>query len=204
MFKNLQNKGVALVISSPSGAGKSSLTKALIKRDHNITFSTSVTTRAKRPNEVEGKDYFFVTQEKFDEMVRNNELLEFAEVFGHCYGIPRSSVLDLLDSGRDIIFDIDWQGARIITKTLSDYVASIYILPPSVAELNNRLRKRNEDTKEDINLRMQQVESDAAHYNEYDYVIINDDFNTALISLQSILVAERHKVKRMKFSKVHV
>lgn len=199
MFISFPKPAIALIISSPSGAGKSSLAHAVIQNNSNIKFSVSMTTREKRNNEINGKDYIFVTKEQFEQEINNNTLLEFSKVFNNYYGIPKAGVLEDLSQGQSIIFDIDWQGAKTIRKALKCYVVSVCILPPSMQELENRLNKRNKDSPETIRYRLEQAKEDIKHYSEYDYVIVNDSFDQALLALQSILIAEQHKLKRLSF-----
>ncbi|KJV56099.1 guanylate kinase [Orientia chuto str. Dubai] len=202
MFVSLSKPAIVLIISSPSGAGKSSLAQAIIRSNSNIKFSVSMTTREKRNNEIDGKDYIFVTKEQFEKSINDNIFLEFVKIFNHYYGIPKSEVLKDLNQGQSIIFDINWQGARTIRKVLQSYaVISVYILPPSIQELENRLKKRNKDSLESIYHRLEQAKEDIQHYNEYDYVIVNDNFDQALIALQSILIAEQLKLSKIHFKK---
>jgi guanylate kinase len=185
-----------LVLSSPSGAGKSSLARKLIAGTENIVLSTSVTTRPIRPGEIDGQDYYFVDKEKFELMVRDGKFLEWASVFDNLYGTPKDKVEESLNKVQDMVFDIDWQGARSLKQRMPEDVVSIYILPPSMEELRNRLVNRSQDSIEVIEARMQKAYQEAAHYTEYDYVIINDDFDNSLLKLKSILNAEHLKRHR--------
>ena len=180
-----------LIISSPSGAGKTSIAKKLLQTDKQFVSSISVTTRAKRPLEVDGEDYFFITPEQFEVMQNADQLLESAKVFDHHYGSPKQHALDKITSGYDVLFDIDWQGAHILKEKLGSLVTSIFILPPSLEELENRLRSRGQDSNEVIEKRMAQAHSEMIHYSEYDYVLINKDFNKTLDRIHTIIAAER-------------
>ena len=186
-------KGLMLVMSSPSGAGKTTLTRRLLAEDNDILMSVSATTRSPRPGEVEGKDYYFVTHEAFDEMVNSEQMLEHATVFENSYGTPREPVEKALNSGKDIIFDIDWQGAQQLG---SDDIVRIFILPPSVEELKNRLKGRAQDSDEIIAKRMNEAHSEISHWAEYDYVLINDDLETTFTDLKDIIAAERLRLSR--------
>ncbi|MDF2966215.1 MAG: guanylate kinase [Rickettsiaceae bacterium] len=196
MQTSLRSKGIMLVLSSPSGAGKSSLARKLVSTSENIVLSTSVTTRPIRPGEVEGQDYYFVTKEKFESMVREGKFLEWATVFDNLYGTPKDKVEESLNKVQDMVFDIDWQGARTLKQRMPDDIVSIYILPPSMEELRNRLVNRSQDSIEVIESRMQKAYLEASHYTEYDYVIINDNFDESLLKLKSILNAEHLKRHR--------
>lgn len=185
-----------LILSSPSGGGKSTLARLLMKSDSHVHPSISVTTRPKRSGEVEGKDYYFVSNEQFHKMIENNELLEYARVFDYMYGTPRKTVDEFLSKGEDVIFDIDWQGNRQLTAMVRDDVASVFILPPSKAELLRRLQARAQDSNENIEYRMSQADEEIKHWNEYDYTIINRDIDVSLSKIRSILRAERLKKAR--------
>lgn len=193
----LTRRGLMFVLSSPSGAGKTTLSRSLIEQDDNIRISVSATTRDIRPGEVDGQHYHFVSPEKFDAMVENKEFLEYADVFGKRYGTPRKPVEDALQSGTDVLFDIDWQGTRRINEQAAQDVVSIFILPPSWEELENRLKSRGQDTDAQIEFRMSRAVDEISHYAEYDYVIINRDLDDALRRIQAILVAERMKRRRL-------
>ena len=195
----MKQQNFILIISSPSGAGKSSLVKHLLLRDPRFTNSVSVTTRQKRIGEVDGKDYYFVTQEQFEMMKNEDQLLEFAEVFGNNYGSPKQHVLDKISEGYDVIFDIDWQGAHILKEKLGELVVSIFVLPPSMKELEKRLKLRGQDSEEIISNRMAQASSEITHYDEYDYVLINKDFDKTLSRIYTIIAAER--LRHFDFSK---
>lgn len=179
--------GTMIIISSPSGAGKTTITKKLLELYDNIKLSVSVTTRPKRAGEIEGKDYFFVSKAEYNRLVRNNELLENAEVFGNYYGTPKKFVEDHIKQGANVIFDIDWQGAREIAAHKEFHVVSIFVLPPSIKALRERLEARSLDSKEIINERMTKAKSEISHYNEYKYVILNDDLNKAVSNIKYII-----------------
>lgn len=189
------DKGKFFIISSPSGVGKSSLIKEVVKNMKIlITTSISHTTRSARPGEKNGKHYYFISKNKFKKMIHNNEFLEYAKVFNHYYGTSRDIIKEIFSTGKDVLLDIDWQGARQIKKHTSQY-CSVFLLPPSYLELNRRLHYRNQDTKNIIMQRMKQCVFDMQHYKEYDYLIINDNFNTALLELITIIQAEKLKIK---------
>jgi guanylate kinase len=184
-----------LVLSSPSGAGKTTLSRILLESDHEITMSVSVTTRVARPNEQEGRDYYFVSQNRFDEMIKAGEFLEYATVFGNRYGTPKAAVLSALLEGRDVLFDIDWQGTQQLRQLAGD-LASIFILPPSHEELERRLRQRAQDSEEVVAERMSKAAAEISHWAEYDYVVINDDLHATLEKVRTILQAERLRLSR--------
>ncbi|WP_417460803.1 guanylate kinase [Kordiimonas sp.] len=191
-------RGLMLVISSPSGAGKTTLTRRLLEEDTEIVMSVSATTREPRPGEEHGKDYFFVSHDRFKEMIEGDELLEHAVVFENRYGTPRGPVMDALGRGQDVIFDIDWQGAQQLdSSTRAIDLVRIFILPPSVRALEERLKKRGQDTEETIRKRMAKAEAEISHWAEYDYVLINDDLDATFESLKNIIRAERlHRERR--------
>ena len=191
MSQAIARRGLMLVLSSPSGAGKSTLSRQLLKSDPNISMSISVTTRPKRKNEVDGEDYIFVTAERFEELVREDAFLEHAMVFGNRYGTPRQAVENSLASGRDVLFDIDWQGAQELTAKAEHDVVKVFILPPSRVELERRLRERAEDPPEIVARRMAQANNEISHWAEYDYVIVNDVAERALEQIEAIVAAER-------------
>ena len=174
----LKRRGLMYVLSSPSGAGKTTITRALLKQNDNLMISISATTRQQRAGEVEGQDYHFVDIPKFNDMVDNGDMLEHAKVFGHYYGTPREAVEGALEQGRDVIFDIDWQGTQQLAEMARDDLVTLFILPPSARELENRLRNRSKDTLEtdtQIRDRMSKANDEMSHYSEYDYVLINQD-----------------------------
>jgi guanylate kinase len=188
-------RGLMLILSSPSGAGKSTLTRNL-KTENNLDLSVSVTTRAKRPSEIDGVHYRFIDRASFDQMKQHNDLLEWAEVHGNGYGTPRKEVEASLAAGRDVLFDIDWQGTQqIVAKARAD-VVTIFILPPSMAELRSRLVRRAEDAPDVIAKRLGNARDEIARWNKYDYVIVNDDLQAAYESVKAILTAERLKRER--------
>lgn len=187
----IARRGLMLVISSPSGAGKSSLSRRLLATDPTIGMSVSVTTRPKRANEIDGKDYIFVTPERFEELVRSDAFLEHATVFGNSYGTPRAAVEKMLSDGRDVLFDIDWQGAQQLSQTAKDDLVRVFILPPSRAELERRLKGRAEDTPDVVARRMAEANNEISRWSEYDYVIINEDIDKAERQLEAIVAAER-------------
>ncbi len=192
----IARRGLLLVMSSPSGAGKTTLSRKLLAADRNITMSVSVTTRAPRPGEVEGKDYYFISKERFAQMRDRNELLEWAEVFGNCYGTPRKPVDEALAHGRDVLFDIDWQGTQQIAQVMKEDLVRIFILPPSADELQNRLINRAQDSSSVVAKRMAEASNEISHWAEYDYVIVNDEIESSHVKVTAILMAERLKRRR--------
>jgi guanylate kinase len=194
----ITRRGFILVLSSPSGAGKTTLTRLLLGADPALSLSVSVTTRPRRPNEIEGKDYYFVDKGEFDRMVAAGELLEHATVFGNSYGTPRKRVEAVLASGCEIISDVDWQGTQQLQATVRSDLVSVFILPPSVGELERRLRARNQDSEEVVQRRMAEAVDEINHYNEYDYVILNTDLDVSVRQLRAIVEAER--VRRTRLS----
>ena len=192
----MPRRGLMLVLSSPSGAGKSSIARHLLAEDSNMTLSVSATTRAPRANETDGKDYHFVDQNRFDQMIAADEFLEYATVFGNSYGTPKADVLALLDAGRDVLFDIDWQGTQQITAAAASDLVSVFILPPSRAVLHDRLTTRGQDSVETVAARMAKASDEISHYAEYAYIVINDDLDIAVSDVKSILAAERLRRER--------
>jgi guanylate kinase len=189
-------RGIMIVLSSPSGAGKTTLTRRLLADNPDMAMSVSATTRPPRPGEVDGQDYFFIDKDRFNTMIDEDEFLEHARVFDNYYGTPSEPVFSALDDGRDVLFDIDWQGAQQLTQAASDDLVKIFILPPSLRELEKRLRSRAQDSDETIAKRMSKSEAEISHWAEYDYVIVNEDVETARQSLQTIINAERLKRRR--------
>lgn len=187
----ISRRGLMLVLSSPSGAGKSSISRRLLASEDNLHLSVSATSRKRRPGEVESVDYQFVNNEDFRLMINNDEFLEYAKVFDHYYGTPRAQVEGNLASGRDVLFDIDWQGTQQLKASAREDLVSVFILPPSVAELERRLMKRGQDTAEVVARRMAEASSEMSHYAEYDYIIINEDLDASVERVASILMAER-------------
>ncbi|MCB2116221.1 MAG: guanylate kinase [Rhodobacteraceae bacterium] len=187
----MKRRGLLIILSSPSGAGKSTLAKRLMAWDPTLRFSVSATTRAPRPGEVDGRDYYFKTRPEFEAMVAAGEMLEHAEVFGNLYGSPRGPVEAAMAEGRDTLFDIDWQGGQQVKQAMEKDVVSIFILPPSIGELESRLRSRAQDSDAVIAGRMEKSMIEISHWSEYDYVLVNDDLDLAEEKLRTILLAER-------------
>lgn len=192
-FQEVNRRGFMLVLSSPSGAGKTTLSRALLAADHNINMSISVTTRPPRPGEQDGRDYHFVDAQRFGEMRNAGDLLEWAKVFDHYYGTPRAPVEAALAAGRDVLFDIDWQGTQQLLEAGAEDLVRVFILPPSAAELERRLLTRAQDSAEVVARRMAKASDEISHYAEYDYVIINEAAEQSSQIIMSILVAERQK-----------
>lgn len=192
----MARRGLLLILSSPSGAGKSTLARRLMDWDDNLRFSVSATTRSPRPGEVDGREYYFKTRDAFESMVAAGEMLEHAEVFGNLYGSPKGPVEAAMKDGRDTLFDIDWQGGQQIKQHMRDDVVSIFVLPPSIAELDRRLRSRGQDSDEVIAGRMAKSQAEISHWAEYDYVIVNTDIDKAFNELLTILQAERMRRDR--------
>jgi guanylate kinase len=188
----VDRRGMMFVLSSPSGAGKSTLSRMLLE-DPGVELSISVTTRPQRPGEVEGQHYHFIDKTQFDAMVRDDELLEWAHVFGNFYGSPRAPVDKALAAGRDVLFDVDWQGTRQIRERARDDVVSVFVLPPSVPELERRLHSRAQDSDAVIRSRMERAGDEVSHWTEYDYVVINDQISQTFDKVRVILEAERLK-----------
>ena len=193
---NNERRGITLVLSSPSGAGKTSLSRKLLERNKKLFLSVSCTTRPPRPGEINESDYFFIEESKFNEMQKNNEFLESAKVFDHCYGTPKKPIMDALDSGMDILFDIDWQGTQELMNSLQDDLIKVFVLPPSAKELERRLLQRNQDSDEIVKGRMSKASNEISHYAEYDYIIINENFEESLSKIESIIIAEGLKRSR--------
>jgi len=192
------NKGTLFIVSAPSGAGKSSLISALLSRfngDDRLRLSVSHTTREPRPGEVDHVNYHFVDNEEFEQLIARNAFYEYAKVFDHYYGTSREIVEKWLEQGKDVLLDIDWQGARQIRKQ-TPQAKGIFIIPPSLAELRNRLDKRNTDSPSVIEGRMQKATAEISHYNEYDYIIINDDFDESILCMRSIILSERARLEK--------
>jgi guanylate kinase len=192
----IARRGMMIVLSSPSGAGKTTLARRLLEADRTIEMSISVTTRERRSSEIEGRDYFFVTEEEYRRMVKRGELLEHARVFDNWYGTPRKPVEEALAKGRDVLFDIDWQGAKQLYKSAKDDLVRIFVLPPSLDELEKRLMRRAEDSAQVVAKRMDKAIDEMSHWQEYDYIIVNDDIEKAYRGLLSIIDAERVKRTR--------
>jgi guanylate kinase len=194
--REVARRGLMLVLSSPSGAGKTTLSRVLLERDSTIELSISVTTRKPRPGEINGKDYHFIDGDRFDAMVARGELLEWAEVFGNRYGTPRAPVAQALTAGRDVLFDIDWQGTQQLRENGRDDLVSVFVLPPSIRDLEARLRSRAQDSEDVIRTRMSKAANEMSHWAEYDYVVINRDVWRAYEDVCAILAAERLKRER--------
>lgn len=195
--RNLQRRGLLLVLSSPSGAGKTTLSRALLDRDADVDLSVSVTTRPPRPGETDGRDYYFHSKEEFEAMREANALLEWASVFDNHYGTPRAPVEALLEAGKDVLFDIDWQGAQQLAEKMSSDVVRVFVLPPSAQTLERRLRDRAQDSADVVARRMRAASDEISHWAEYDYVIVNEDVEQSLKGLDAILSAERLKRDRV-------
>ncbi len=189
----LARRGMMLVVSSPSGAGKTTLTRTLVEKEANVSLSVSVTTRARRASEIDGVHYRFISMRQFDIMRKSDQLLEWAEVHGNCYGTPREPVEQALTAGRDVLFDIDWQGTQQLCQKMRSDVVSVFVLPPSASELKARLERRAEDSGEIIARRLRNAAEEIPHWTEYDYVLINSDLEESFAQLRAILTAERLK-----------
>ncbi|WP_426123277.1 guanylate kinase [Pararhizobium sp. PWRC1-1] len=190
-IKAIQRRGLMLVISSPSGAGKSTIARNLLESDPHMSISVSVTTRKRRPSEIDGRHYFFKSIREFEGLRQTDALLEWAEVHGNFYGTPRDAVEAAMSEGQDMLFDIDWQGAQQLQEKMGGDVVSIFILPPTMAELQSRLHRRAEDTEEVIATRLANSRSEIEHWLEYDYIVVNEDLDSAFASVQAIVEAER-------------
>ena len=196
VFEGVERRGLMFVLSSPSGAGKTTLTRMLISEIPELKMSVSVTTRPMRPGEEEGRDYYFVDQKRFDAMVAQDELLEWARVFDNCYGTPRAPVEAALLAGHNVLFDIDWQGTQQLRGRAPKDVVSVFILPPSVQALEQRLHTRAQDSDDVIRGRMKKAGDEMSHFDAYDYIVINDNIGIAFESVKSILRAEQLKLER--------
>mgnify|MGYP006283310443 CR=1 FL=1 len=193
---DIARRGLLLVMSSPSGAGKTTLSRRLLAADPSIAMSVSVTTRAPRPGEVNGRDYHFITQEDFARLRDRGDLLEYAEVFGNFYGTPKRPVMEALQTGRDVLFDIDWQGTQQLAQAMEEDLVRIFILPPSAEELRERLIGRAQDSASTVARRMAKAADEISHWPEYDYVIVNDDIDASDAEITAILRAERLRRRR--------
>ena len=193
----IERRGLLLVLSSPSGAGKTSLARALLEADPDIGLSVSATTRKPRPGEVDGLDYWFVDEAKFKAMIEGEEFLEWARVFGNYYGTPRAPIEQAVSQGRDVLFDIDWQGTQQLAERMAGDLVRVFVLPPSGEALEARLRRRAQDPDQVVAKRMAGAAAEISHWAEYDYVIVNGDLNQSIAGLKAILVAERLKRERM-------
>jgi guanylate kinase len=192
----IARRGLMFVLSSPSGAGKTTLSRLLLRADRKVELSISVTTRPKRHGEINGRDYHFVDRARFDQMVAAGDLLEWAEVFGNRYGTPRRPVVKALQAGRDVLFDIDWQGTQQLREKARHDLVSVFILPPTATELERRLKRRAQDSKAEIGSRMAKASDEMSHWPEYDYVIVNRQRAAAFAEVRAILAAERLKRER--------
>jgi guanylate kinase len=193
---DIQRRGMLLVLSSPSGAGKTTISRRLLDSDPALTLSVSATTRAKRPGETAGRDYIFTDATSFDLMVNRGEFLEYAKVFGNYYGTPRAPVEQAMQNGLDVLFDIDWQGTQQLAEKARADLVSIFILPPSARDLEKRLHSRAQDSAEEISKRMAKANDEMSHWAEYDYVIVNKDIDESVRRIQAIVTSERLRRKR--------
>ena len=193
---SIHRRGLMLVLSSPSGAGKSTISRALLKGHPDLAMSVSATTRPIRPGELDGKDYFFLDTDKFKSMVAENQFLEHAKVFDNRYGTPRGPVEDALRAGKDVLFDVDWQGTQQLKQNARDDLVSIFILPPSIEELERRLYTRAQDSEEVVKSRMSKATSEMSHWAEYDYIIVNENIAQSVAEAEAILAAERLRRER--------
>ena len=197
----LSEKGILVILSSPSGAGKTSIARALVEENKNFSFSVSATTRKSRPGEVNGREYHFLTVDEFREKINDGQFLEHAKVFGNLYGTPLEPVMEAINNGKDLIFDVDWQGGKQIrSSSLSKFVISIFILPPSIKALQERLMKRAQDSSETVKDRMTKSIGEIMHWKEYDYVIVNTNFEQTLNEVKSIITSE--KLRRVRNSQL--
>ena len=197
----MSEKGVLVILSSPSGAGKTSIARALVEENKNFLFSVSATTRKSRPGEVNGREYHFLTVNEFRERINDGQFLEHAKVFGNLYGTPLEPVMESINDGKDLIFDVDWQGGKQIrSSSLSKFVISIFILPPSIKALQERLMKRAQDSSETVKDRMTKSIGEIMHWKEYDYVIVNSNFEQTLHGVKSIITSE--KLRRVRNSQL--
>ena len=195
-MSNIIRRGLMLVLSSPSGAGKTTLSRGLLADDDGVDMSVSLTTRPPRPGEVEGQDYYFVDRQRFGEMRNRSELLEHAKVFDNYYGTPRAPVEAALSAGRDVLFDIDWQGTQQLQEAAADDLVRVFILPPTAAELESRLKTRAQDSADVVAGRMAKASDEISHYAEYEYIVVNHDAAESLVQIKAILTAERLKRAR--------
>jgi len=192
----IERRGFLLILSSPSGAGKTTITRRLVERDPELAMSVSVTTRPRREEEVEGRDYLFIDRRRFDRMIAQGELLEHAKVFENWYGTPRRPIELALAAGRDVVGDLDWQGTQQLTDTVRDDLVSVFVLPPSLAALEARLRARAQDSAAVVAARMAKSAEEMSHWSEYNYVIVNRDIESSVAQVQAIVTAERFRRER--------
>lgn len=192
----LHRRGLMLILSSPSGAGKTTIARKLLASDPSISLSVSVTTRPQRPGEVEGRDYYFVDQAAFDAMVEADRLFEWAQVFGHSYGTPKAQIKQGLKAGRDFLFDVDWQGTQQLHQRAETDVVRVFLLPPSLHELSRRLTSRATDSPAVIAARMARAQAEISHWDGYDYVVVNDDIDACFAKVRAVLAAERMRRSR--------
>jgi guanylate kinase len=195
-FVEIRRRGLMLVLSSPSGAGKTTISRRILEMDSNLTLSISATTRPKRPGEITGIDYHFIDNTEFDLRVNRGEFLEYAKVFGHYYGTPRRPVEEALSAGRDVLFDIDWQGTQQLAQSARDDLVGVFILPPSTRTLERRLKARAQDSEEVVAQRMAKAADEMSHWAEYDYIVVNTDIEASVRRVQAILEAERLRRER--------
>jgi guanylate kinase len=195
-MSEIRRRGILLVLSSPSGAGKTTITRALVVADPMLSMSVSVTTRPPRQGEIDGQDYHFIAPQRFAEMAAAGDLLEHATVFGHSYGTPRAPVMAAISAGRDIVTDVDWQGTQQLAEKVQGDLVSVFVLPPSVAALEDRLKRRAQDSAEVVAGRMAKSDDELSHWAEYSYVVVNDAFDDSVREVQSILAAERVRRER--------
>ncbi len=196
-FKSLQRRGFMLAFASPSGAGKTTISRAILESDHRVSLSVSATTRPQRPGEIDGVHYFFKTEDEFKAMIDTGEFLEYAKVFGNYYGTPKTPVFEAMAQGKDILFDIDWQGVQQLKEAAENDVVTVFVLPPSRQELERRLRSRAQDTDRVIEERMDKANSEISHYTEFKFIIVNQDLDSSIQKVESIIQAERLKRRRL-------
>ncbi len=194
----LKHRGLMIVLSSPSGAGKTTISRVLMERDNNLTMSVSVTTRVPRPSEVEGQDYYFVDKAAFETMVDEGNMLEHAKVFDNFYGTPKEPVEAALKAGSDVMFDVDWQGTQQLVENAAKDLVRVFIMPPSMEELERRLYARAQDSEEVVRKRLAEAAAEISHYPEYDYIVVNTDIDDSVNRVEAILIAERLKTTRLK------
>jgi guanylate kinase len=194
----LKHRGLMIVLSSPSGAGKTTISRVLMERDNNLTMSVSVTTRVPRPGEVEGQDYYFVDKATFETMVGEGNMLEHAKVFDNFYGTPKEPVEAALKAGSDVMFDVDWQGTQQLVENAAKDLVRVFIMPPSMEELERRLYARAQDSEEVVRKRLAEAVAEISHYPEYDYIVVNTDIDDSVNRVEAILIAERLKTTRLK------